>query len=157
MAEKIVKPAPVIHRVDDAKLGITKPWREYFDETTKEVGYSLRRKFNTLSYTGSCTLDDTSFGKIIKVTCNVESTITLPTVTSTLVDSWVTILRIGTAVIRIQAPSGTSIGNSGVGGAVICSELDRKDANLQLVAATTALYVILSGTGIWKVVGKSFV
>jgi hypothetical protein len=157
MAAYIIKPAPSHHPMDSDKHGIPKPWREWFDEVAVELGYATRKKINTKSYTGSRTLVASDMGNIIKVTCNAPSTITLPTITSGLVDSWVTVLRLGTATIRIQAPATAAIESSGVGGGLVCTEAARQGANLTVFAASTTLYVILSGTGIWTVMGKSYV
>lgn len=158
MGTYVIKPPPAEYKVDIDLQGISKPWREYFDESNRQLGYSIRKKYNTVSsYTGDTTLNASDFGNIVKVTCNTPANITLPTITAELVDSWVTILRLGKADIRITAPASAAIERSGLGGSLVCSESARLGANLQLFAASTTLYVILGGTGIWSVMGLNLV
>ena len=160
------------------KSGITESWRQWLSDLVTEVNNKTAQitegtegniviinnyggtedsgvgldKFRSQTYSTSEYLSSLDLGKIIKFNNGSGSMICyLPSLDETNIDSWVTIMRLGTGRLTIQAADIDTIEKSLPGGKIWCDEPGRVLANITLCLATVTKWAMLSGTGIWKV------
>lgn len=144
-------PAPFKNKFFGAEEQIiAPPWQTWLNEVG---GANIpHHKINSTLYYESHTIIAAEFGRLVKfINGDVPITCTLPSVGLADIDVWITIMRIGTAPITIQASDQDTIETTSPGGRLVCYETNRICANLVLFLATETKWAILGGTGIWAV------
>lgn len=130
-----------------------KPHAQIPSKTADEIISGAWRipKIPSASYSGTDgTLTVSDLGKTVKFTPggkNVDCY--LPSVGASEIDSWITIVRVGTGRLSVHAADNDTIEKSTPGGMVICDEAGRQGANITLFLATATQWVIVDGFGIW--------
>jgi hypothetical protein len=176
---KATRPAPIKNQVDmkTKNQGITEPWRKWFSTVSWDVDQKVNKvsgataghiailtstgdiadggvgldKIRSTTYTITTILTTAAFGRVIKFDSPNDLICYLPSVVAAQVDSWLTIMRLGTGMLTIQAADADTIEKSAAGGKIRCKEAGRVAANLTLFLATETKWAILGGTGIWEV------
>lgn len=129
---------------------ISEPWKKFLTEIGAR--HNPYVKFKSSIYTASTVLTAKDLGRVIKVDNGaLPVTITLPSVNDQDVDTWITILRLGTGWLTIQLPDSDTIEKSSQGGKIVCREVGRICANITLCLASSTKWAISGGTGIWHV------
>ena len=104
-------------------------------------------------YTTNVSLTLSQAGRIIKMNNGTEARICyLPSVASTDIGIYYTIMKLGSGNLRIKAADSDTIGNSSAGGALISAEPTRVGANVTLFLQSATMWIVNAGLGIWYVV-----
>ena len=106
-------------------------------------------KMPSTTITGSTSLTSDHFGRVIKVDSADDVVVFLPSVGKSDIDSWLTIMRLGTGKVTVKAADLDTIEKSRPGGVIFCREVGRVVANLTFFLATETKWAIQHGTGIW--------
>lgn len=140
---------PQKERMLDNNGMITQRWLRWFQDISRQADH--RRRVPDLVYTSDVSLTTDDYGKIIRVdNGGTALDVTLMTPTSQDVYGWVTIVRTGTARLRIIADSTSRIEYSALGGAIWCVEEKRRAANVTLQLINQTQWGIIGATGVWK-------
>jgi hypothetical protein len=143
--------APVYAKLTDKEGNVTPIWTNWFQlmmDTANRVYVSQPD-----IYTGDATLITKDFGKLIKFDNDRRMVhCYLPKGNEVDIGGKLSILRLGDGPLRIIASATDTIGNSSLGGGLVCAEPDRKGANVTLILQTSTRWSIDGGLGIWYVV-----
>lgn len=142
---------PIRTKLIDKNGFINKEWAQWF-QSLKVFDDRISHHIVEV-HTSNLTLGIRDIGKIIKFnngSLNVNCY--LPSVGALDVGSLITVMKLGTGNLRIQAVDSDTIGNSTAGGAVISAEPGRVGAHLTLFLNTETQWIITAGLGVWYVV-----
>jgi len=96
-------------------------------------------------------LTDADWLKLICVDSQQSETLILPTITAQHRGKWIGVARTTSSELIVQAPVGTKIASSPVGGKLICANDSRQGAWLVFFALTLSQYSPGWGYGKWQV------
>jgi hypothetical protein len=117
------------------------------DELVKGAWRFIKKP--SVTYTTSQVLTSAHFGKIVKFNSPGGIICTLPSVGSSDIDTWLTIMRLGTGRLVIKPADADVIESSRPGGSLTCEEVGRVVANVTLYLASETIWAITAATGIW--------
>ncbi len=142
---------PFQEKLLDRNGFLTPRWRMWF-QSLKTLDDQIGKQV-TDTYTTSATLKTTDFGKRIEFNNGANPvTCYLPSVESSDIGGMLTIYKLGTGHLRIQAADSDTIGNSTAGGAILTAEPSRPGMNIKLQLQSETKWFATAGYGIWYVV-----
>ena len=122
-------------------------WQSWFQRLKTRDDEIRRRPYKT--YTTNQTLTTWELGNAVLFNITGDTTCTLPSVATKDVWSWITIFRMGTGTLTIQANDSDKIEKQG--SAIGCQEPNRIAANVTLQLVTETQWAIIAATGVWHV------
>lgn len=130
---------------------INPEWVRWFNELVTAVDEIRKEPYRV--HTAGVTLTTADLGLVhIFNTGATNIEVTLPSVDTSNLHSWVKIVRLGTGKARllIRASDSDLIEYSSAPGRIWCNEDKRTAANITLQLVQATKWAIMAGTGIWK-------
>ncbi|MBP7796784.1 MAG: hypothetical protein KA059_08435 [Elusimicrobiales bacterium] len=95
------------------------------------------------------TISTADFGKTITINSSSDQTVTLPSVSASDVGATITVVKLGSGKVTIDAPSGVYIADSSAGGTIYNNTASQTYATISLRLVTADKWVIMWGDGCW--------
>jgi hypothetical protein len=142
---------PVYAKLTDKDGNVSPIWVNWFQSIMDTANRVYVSSPNI--YKGDAHLITKDFGRLLKFDNDRRiARCYLPKGNEIDIGGKLNILRLGDGPLRIIAADTDTIGNSSIGGGLVCAEPDRKGANVTLLLQTATRWSIDGGLGIWYVV-----